>query len=1329
MSLYLSYNIEAKQERIVEASWSNTDIPVLAVATEKGRITFFQDEAINISEHDIVKDNLVTSLSWHPGEMIIAYGLVDGRVGIWIDEDNFTKEERAHESRVGIVKFNNTGSRVVSSDDKGGLIIVWRFDSQLYKLCTYKQGFNIEEILFPKFLHEKMDASKVPPQDKLNTLFFFCNSGGMLHLADDSNSSPEICRVGGKIKSLLFYERENAIIIITSHLLLVKCTIHFNQQLTPKKVKLSIAGNPENIRCTWAGEGLVAIVSGDDLVRLFYLDTDQSYFLSMSDHELGKTYSDDSFTCIDFNFRKRTLIVGSAKGKVYMWKCNLTQNIIPISSESWEAFSIVETIPNIYDIKWSNYMGLIHIYNKNSQHAMLSETILQKKMNQIMKVAQISHKTLEIILTSNSSEQVKRVEMSDSIKGLDLYNNTILTWNGISCNIFEINQTTLNFSKINSIAIKSNLLALNEDSVIAGNGKSIDIYSYEGELKNKIPIESTYGEITSFNSMDKYLLVCTSANYFGVFDIARRTLKQVLMFRNFSRNGESLGEIRDAAINCKGSYIGILADIMPNSEMRIPETKFYIFDVEIDSFTEFEISPNRIPIEILFDVQDHRLFGVQTEFAKDMNDENKNGLSSDIKPEYSISPRDDEKKEFYGSEFFIFFYTTEYGILKQESHKINSSIQGIFALNIPSIWFLVSKTNQNQQHSLVEKKFQFFQGLEKIDDQIKAALIEFSIYMSSNKLDEAYKIVKNIKNPMIWENMAAICIKTKRLDVLEVCLSNMRFTRGIKALRESKNEKEVEARLAMVAMHLGMIEEAKTLLQESNRWDVLIRFYIAIGEYEKAIQTSKDHDRIDLENTYFRIAEHYERINEIEKAIEYYRLSKCGDREIPRMLVQKGRLDLLEQYMKGRLDDVNSMLWWAAYLESQGRIEEALEYYKKAKDWTNVVRLLIQTNRIHEAKEICDDTKDQGACFLMGQYYEGIGDIKLAIYYYALSGRINQAFRLAKEHNMDNEIYNLGLKANAQTQNLIAEYFEKKGIYDKAVNLYLLAGNIKKALGICLRTNQYDKLREIADSIEYKNDKDTLRALAEYFLEQKQYEKALSLFIKLKDYDISMRICENHKVKISLQTAKAIEDDLENESDNEMKTKLTQRLAKLLMQQGEFEAAHQIYVKFENWKKAMKCLIKMGDKNRVIEFAQMCRKPELYIMAANFLQSLDWNDNEELVKTIVSFFTKAKAYINLANFYELFASVEINEFRNYEKAMVLYQEAINAIEKSKEDEEKKNQKNTVLQNKIKITKLFVHVTSIAKTDTDEALKICNQMLNIVCILIYYNIFSLELMMW
>ncbi len=41
-------------------------------------------------------------------------------------------------------------------------------------------------------------------------------------------------------------------------------------------------------------------------------------------------------------------------------------------------------------------------------------------------------------------------------------------------------------------------------------------------------------------------------------------------------------------------------------------------------------------------------------------------------------------------------------------------------------------------------------------------------HLAVGNMDEAYKAVKLISNPAVWENMAQICVKSKRLDVAEV---------------------------------------------------------------------------------------------------------------------------------------------------------------------------------------------------------------------------------------------------------------------------------------------------------------------------------------------------------------------------------------------------------------------------------------------------------------------------------------------------------------------------------------------------------------------------------
>ncbi len=56
----------------------------------------------------------------------------------------------------------------------------------------------------------------------------------------------------------------------------------------------------------------------------------------------------------------------------------------------------------------------------------------------------------------------------------------------------------------------------------------------------------------------------------------------------------------------------------------------------------------------------------------------------------------------------------------------------------------------------------------------------------------------------VWENMAKMCVKTRRLDVAMVCLGNMGHARGAKALRDAHKEPELDARVAVLALQLGL---------------------------------------------------------------------------------------------------------------------------------------------------------------------------------------------------------------------------------------------------------------------------------------------------------------------------------------------------------------------------------------------------------------------------------------------------------------------------------------------------------------------------------------------
>ncbi|GBG73003.1 hypothetical protein CBR_g12722 [Chara braunii] len=256
----------------------------------------------------------------------------------------------------------------------------------------------------------------------------------------------------------------------------------------------------------------------------------------------------------------------------------------------------------------------------------------------------------------------------------------------------------------------------------------------------------------------------------------------------------------------------------------------------------------------------------------------------------------------------------------------------IEALRVPYLYFYKKPTTEMEDRKERrsfhrEAVMRDFAGMENIDAKTRKALLGFSYHLSIGNMDEAYKAVKLIKNPCVWENMAHLCIKTKRLDVADHCLGNMGHARGARAAREAAaSEQEVEARVAAIAIQLGLIEDAQQLYVNCGRYDLLNNLYQASGEWEKAVEVAQKHDRIHLSTTHYKYAKHLEAMGDLTGAIKAYQLSGTHRHEVPRLLFDAQQLDDLEAYIHSN-GDPQMMKWWACYCESQGNIEKALQYY------------------------------------------------------------------------------------------------------------------------------------------------------------------------------------------------------------------------------------------------------------------------------------------------------------------------------------------------------------------------------------------------------------------
>ncbi|CAM2099468.1 unnamed protein product [Caretta caretta] len=559
--------------------------------------------------------------------------------------------------------------------------------------------------------------------------------------------------------------------------------------------------------------------------------------------------------------------------------------------------------------------------------------------------------------------------------------------------------------------------------------------------------------------------------------------------------------------------------------------------------------------------------------------------------------------------------------------------------------------------------------------------------------------------------MARMCVKTQRLDVAKVCLGNMGHARGAKALREAEQEPEVEARLAMLAIQLGMLEDAERLYKNCKRYDLLNKFYQASDQWQKAMEVAETHDRVHLRTTYYNYAKHMEATAECNIALSYYEKSDTHRFEVPRMLSED--LQALEIYVN-KMKDKNLWKWWAQYLESQSDMESALRYYELAQDYFSLVRVYCFQGNIQKAAEIANETGNWAASYHLARQYESQDEIKQAVHFYTRAQAFNNAIRLCKENNLDDQLMNLALLSSPEDMIEAACYYEEKGEQmDRAVMLYHKAGHFSKALELAFATQQFGALQLIAEDLDEKSDPALLARCSDFFIEHAQHEKAVELLLAAKKYHEALQLCLNQNLTITEEMAEKMTVSKDSkELSEESRKELLEQIADCCMRQGNYHMATKKYTQAGNKLKAMRALLKSGDTEKIVFFAGVSKQREIYIMAANYLQSLDWRKDPEIMKNIISFYTKGKALDLLAGFYDACAQVEIDEYQNYEKAQGALTEAFKCLSKAKtRSPVEQESKLALLQSKMALVKRFIQARRVYSEDPKEAIRQCELLLD------------------
>jgi intraflagellar transport protein 140 len=94
--------------------------------------------------------------------------------------------------------------------------------------------------------------------------------------------------------------------------------------------------------------------------------------------------------------------------------------------------------------------------------------------------------------------------------------------------------------------------------------------------------------------------------------------------------------------------------------------------------------------------------------------------------------------------------------------------------------------------------------------------------------------------------------------------------------------------------------------------------------------------------------------------------------------------------------------------------------------------------------------------------YINITQISEAVEFYGKAKCFTQAIRLAKEHNLINQLINFALQDSADSMLDVASYLENSGRnLDKAISLYHRAGQLSKAVDLCFKLREFHILDDI----------------------------------------------------------------------------------------------------------------------------------------------------------------------------------------------------------------------------------------------------------------------------
>ncbi|XP_002003645.2 intraflagellar transport protein 140 homolog [Drosophila mojavensis] len=1156
-----------------------------------------------------------------------------------------------------------------------------------------------------------------------NHCFYACTQGGVAYYINQGGSCSEVLKGGPHqpcIMQMLWHPKKDAVICLLDDLTIMLYLVESTGILTElDRVKLSGRGTGKHGAIAWAGNSL-AIITGDLSVRIWDIERSDNYLLKMDmpsssvqsvgsslpslgngltatsssnnnaffSHEnsvesnsnnnlprkmskYAQLNSNEIFTCLAYSNTNQTLCAATNLGNLYTWKRTVSC-FVSAPEDAWQLGSISSLSRQgaIKSCIWG-YNELAKpciLVNCLSSVFMLKEQPLLACHTRSLWAVQNSAKCIQ--LTHCSGRQCT-VEVDFAVTALALNELSLVVSNGRSISSYSLQKIEKSLDEFDEIleasgaastaSVKSSPalnvrlmqtfvaeclnLCLHNQNIFCLSSSDIVVYSVGGVVLHRILGNDIEGKIIGMDLTGCYLSVFTMNGYVKAYDVSRHDPKLLFPSKSGHEIFDDFGEFILVKCNSLGSHLAL---VIANSSFT-PCAAIYCWDFERNNLFEHDLvklesetsSKSSLAVRLFWDTEEPRLLAVE---VKSMVMQAQKPSRQQLTPSHYVE-----------SQVLVMFYSekNECKLNVLEAQAMGAGAQ-LLNLCVPSVVCL-------QVNAVQEQPLKDFVDLQHCDANTRKQVLNFSLHVAEGQMDLAFRCVRSIQSKVIWTNLAKMCVHTNRLDVAKVCMGHLEQARSVRALRQAMEDEdlELEAKVAVLAIELGMIEEAKELYKRCKRYDLLNKLLQSTGLLDEALQVAEVDDRIHLKHTYYQKAQALRERGDIKGALEYYEKTQNPVQNITQLLLENPMA--MQRYIQTTTDP-KMLRWWGQYVESSGDMDAALAVYSKAEDWFSQVKILCYLGKISKADAIARQSGDRAACYHLGRHYENVGKFQEAIMFYTRAQTFSNAIRICKENDFQEELWTVASSSRSRDKAIAAAYFEECGNFKYAVELYHRAGMLHKALEMAFESQQPEILEIIATELSAESDAELINRCADFFASIEQYQKAVQLLAKTKHLERALNICVEKGVPVTEELADMLTPG-KGDFDEETRTGILVKLGELLQQQGDYHSATKKFTQAGDKVRAMKSLLKSGNTDKIIFFATMSRQREIYIMAANYLQALDWQSDGNILKHIISFYGKAQAYDSLANFYAICAQIEIEEYQDYEKALTAMQEASKCLEK------------------------------------------------------------------